>query len=286
MTVFVFLGGALLIAAVLFFHPAIRVKYVERMNRVQRNTEERIERMFAVLNVSQMGTVQMGFGIGAFVVSNLLLWNVMGINALIPAGLLFVAGLFAPHVIIYIAWSKYRRDFSEQLIDGLTLLGNGLRAGLSLQQSVELVSTQAPNPMAKEMSFVLREHRFGVDLDQAIANCAERMGDDDLKLTAISIKTTYRLGGNLASIFSQVVQMIRERKVLKGKADALTAQGKMQALVVGVMPLVILFLASKSNPELIATFFSGPMGWVALFLMFVLDITGYVWVRKISTIDY
>jgi Flp pilus assembly protein TadB len=47
-----------------------------------------------------------------------------------------------------------------------------------------------------------------------------------------------------------------------------------------------LFLASKSNPELIATFFSGPMGWVALFLMFVLDITGYVWVRKISTIDY
>jgi tight adherence protein B len=103
-------------------------------------------------------------------------------------------------------------------------------------------------------------------------------------VTAIQI--TRQLGGNLAEVFDRIVAMVRERKVLAGKAEALTSEGKMQATVVGLLPYGFMFAMIKVNPDLMQLMWTTIPGFLCLVAVIVLDIVGYLWVRKLATVEY
>ena len=145
---------------------------------------------------------------------------------------------------------------------------------------------EMPAPMSQEFELVRREFRVGVDLDVALKNCVNRTADEDLDLVVTAVEITRQLGGNLAEVFDRIVAMVRDRKILAGKADALTSEGKMQALVVGLLPYAFMFAMAKVNPELMRLMWTTLPGFGCLLLVIALDVSGYLWVRKVATVEY
>jgi tight adherence protein B len=145
---------------------------------------------------------------------------------------------------------------------------------------------EMPAPLSQEFELVRREYRVGVDLDVALRNCVSRTKDEDLDLVVTAIQITRQLGGNLAEVFDRIVAMVRDRKILAGKADALTSEGKLQAVVVGLLPYGFLFAMIKVNPELMRLMWTTLPGFIALLLVIILDVVGYLWVRKVANVEY
>jgi tight adherence protein B len=87
-------------------------------------------------------------------------------------------------------------------------------------------------------------------------------------------------------VFDRIVAMVRDRKILAGKADALTSEGKLQAVVVGLLPYGFLFAMIKVNPELMRLMWTTLPGFIALLLVIILDVVGYLWVRKVANVEY
>jgi len=166
------------------------------------------------------------------------------------------------------------------------MMSNGLRSGFTLQQAIDMVIEEMPAPLSQEFDLVRREYKVGVDLDVALKNCVVRTKDEDLGLVVTAIQITRQLGGNLAEVFDKIVKMVRERKILHGKAEALTSEGKMQAMVVGVLPYGFLFAMIKVNPDLMRLMWTTFPGIIALAFVIILDVVGYLWVRKVASIEY
>ncbi len=133
---------------------------------------------------------------------------------------------------------------------------------------------------------MLRQYSLGLDLDEALAKCVTRTGDEDLGLAVTAIAITRQIGGNLAEIFDRIVGMIRERKLLEGKTTALTAQGRMQAMVVACIPYVLGLVVAKVNPEMMKVMWTTIPGFISLGLVVVMDTVGYLWVVKLTKVDY
>jgi tight adherence protein B len=215
-----------------------------------------------------------------------LTWEATPPGPLVVAILAALVAYWIPELAILMMRHRRRKAFSNQLVDGLVLMSNGLRSGFVLPQAIQMLVEEMPAPISQEFRLVQEELRLGVDLDQALENCVTRTQDQDLALVVTAIKITRQLGGNLPEVFDRIVATVRDRKVLQGKAEALTAEGRLQALVVGLLPAVFAFLLIKLNPEMMELMWKTFPGFLALLLAIVLDVVGYLWVRKLSQIKY
>jgi tight adherence protein B len=178
-----------------------------------------------------------------------------------------------------------RALLAEQLVDGLGLLANSIRAGLTLPQSMELLVQEMKPPITQEFGRVLQEYRLGTDLDQAMLNMARRIESRDLDVLVNAVMVTRRSGGNVGEIFQSIAQAIRERFRLEGKVRAMSATGNMQALVMSAMPFGIMGVLWFMQPEYLMLLFTTTMGLGALALVIVLVVVAFFWIRWIMNID-
>lgn len=246
----------------------------------------KLDEMFIFIPLEHLGNIKLA---GAVVIGGivfLMCFNMAPPAPYISAAIGAVLGFYSPEMVI--AWLRKRRrkQFAEQLVDGLVLMANGLRAGFSLQQAIEMLVEESKPPISQEFELVLSEFKMGVELDKALNNCVKRTRDADLELAVIAMSITRQLGGNIAEIFDRIVTMVRARKILEGKVDSLTAQGRLQALVVGLLPYAFGFMLMKIQPSLIRLLWTTVPGFIALLLVIVLDVIGYFWVRKVADVKY
>ncbi|HEX5822943.1 MAG TPA: type II secretion system F family protein [Candidatus Limnocylindrales bacterium] len=182
--------------------------------------------------------------------------------------------------------------FNKQLPDTITLLANGLRAGSSFLQAVELVVRESRPPVSTEFSRVIREVNLGLPFEQAMENMVRRVRSDDLELMATAINIQHTVGGNLAEILDSIAFTIRERIRIKGEIRTLTAQQRLSGYVVGFLPIGLagfLFVAAPAFMEPMFAkppeAFGLPLGVVILltggFMMFL----GFMFIRKIVDIE-
>ncbi len=183
-------------------------------------------------------------------------------------------------------------SFNKQLPDTITLLANGLRAGSSFLQAVELVVRESRPPVSTEFSRVIREVNLGLPFEQAMENMVRRVRSDDLELMATAINIQHTVGGNLAEILDSIAYTIRERIRIQGEIRTLTAQQRLSGYVVGFLPIGLagfLFVAAphfmdpmfQKPPEVLGL----PLGLVILcfggFMMFI----GFMLIRRIVDIE-
>jgi tight adherence protein B len=182
--------------------------------------------------------------------------------------------------------------FNKQLPDTITLLANGLRAGSSFLQAVELVVRESRPPMSTEFSRVIREVNLGLPFEQAMENMVRRVRSDDLELMATAINIQHTVGGNLAEILDSIAFTIRERIRIKGEIRTLTAQQRLSGYVVGFLPIGLAGFLFVAAPHFMDPMFAKPpealglpLGMVILafggFMMFI----GFMLIRRIVDIE-
>ncbi|MHC5038427.1 MAG: type II secretion system F family protein [Planctomycetota bacterium] len=196
-----------------------------------------------------------------------------------------ILGLPVPMIILRVLKSRREKKFGIQLVDALMNMGNALKAGFSLPQSFLQVEKEMDNPISQEFRLLNQEVRIGLSLEEALHHLYQRMPGEDLDLVITSIVISRDLGGNLTEVFDNIAQTIRDRHIIEGKIRALTAQGKLQGIIMVLLPFVVGFAIHIIDPTIIQPLYQTEAGWGIVVMLILMTIIGYFWIRKIVTID-
>lgn len=200
---------------------------------------------------------------------------------LVCAGL----ALLAPTLIVRHLEVKRREKLNNQLVDGLMTLTGGVRAGLNLVQAMEMLLQHHRGPIRQEFAQLLREYQMGMDLNQAMRSAANRIGSPLYRLTFTAIEMHRLRGGDTAESLDRIADSVREIQRLEGKLDALTAQGRTQAGMMAVMPIVFVALLWAIDPQGTAMLFVEPMGRLILLVVVLLIAVAFAWIRRIMSVE-
>ncbi|MEQ4617947.1 MAG: type II secretion system F family protein [Corticimicrobacter sp.] len=194
-------------------------------------------------------------------------------------------GLALPTLLLHKMRQRRLLRFDAQWPDALLSLAGALRAGASVPLALRHIAMQAPVPLAQELGLLLRQQRLGTGFDEALAQLEQRMPTESTGLVVAALRVAGQTGGNLAGILEQMAATLRARLYLQGRIRALTAQGRMQAWIVGSLPLLLLWVLDHMEPDIMAVLWHTPMGWLVLGVLAVLETVGMLLVLRIVRID-
>lgn len=204
----------------------------------------------------------------------------------IAVALVLAAGAFClPRVVVN--WLRTRRleRFNLQLLEALPMMANALRAGFSINQAFESVAEGTDAPMSQEISLFLQQLRVGVSFSEALAALDERVGSEDLTLVCTAIDIARRSGGNLTEIFDSIAETIRARLRIHQHVRTLTAQGRLQGLIIGAMPFLLGIGMAIFKPNLMLPFLGSLIGVITVVAVTLMVALGGLLIRKIVNID-
>lgn len=195
-----------------------------------------------------------------------------------------IVGLIPPMVLKTLA-ARRRAKFVAQLPDMLQLLSSTLKAGYSLMQGVEAVSHEVQDPMGKELRRIVVESRLGRPLEESMNESADRMASPDFAWAVMAIGIQREVGGNLSELLLTVAETMTERERLRRDVKALTAEGRISAIVLGILPFGLGVAMYVINPEYIKTLFNKSIGQVLMGIAFTLMLGGFWWMKKTVEVD-
>lgn len=221
------------------------------------------------------------FGLGSVVFA--FLWP-MVLPGTIAGLAIMVAGWTLPLAIIRYMYENRCTKFVDQMVDGLTIMANGIKAGSNPQESMRRVCDIMKDPIRQEFSQVLFQMQVGDSFESALTDLGVRIPRPDVQMFVTSINILKETGGNLAETFQTIVITIRERQKVEKKIQALTAQGLMQGIIVTMIPFILMIVFFVIDPNFIKPMFNTSLGLVLLFAMITLQIIGGVMIKKLVTI--
>jgi tight adherence protein B len=190
-----------------------------------------------------------------------------------------------PRPIVNMMYQKRVDQFVNQMVDGLGLMSNGMRSGLSVSQSLGLVVQEMPNPIKQEFELILSKNKLGRSLEEAFVDLSQRVVSDEVEMFVTAVNILKETGGNLAETFDTISTLIRERIKVENKIKAMTAQAFWQGIILMCVPPFMAVNMSQSDPETMKPMFETPSGWAALAAVVVLEIVAYVVIKKVTKID-
>ena len=238
-----------------------------------------LEDMFIFVDPTKLFYYQMG----ALVIVPLIVWYVF--DNLVPVVGAAVAITFAPKFAVNYLRKKRLTQFERQLPDSLLMVSGSMRAGASLTVAMESMINEQKPPLSQEFELMLREQRLGVDFDTAMRNMEQRLPLQDFVLVVAALRISREVGGNLAEILETLADTLRRKHQMEGKIDSLTAQGRLQGLIMTMLPIFLLLVLAKMEPESMAPMFNTVAGWATLAVIAVMEVIGYFAIQKIVTID-
>jgi tight adherence protein B len=206
-----------------------------------------------------------------------------GVLLAVPLGLVAPIGA---RLLIRVRSARRRAAFADQLDDSLQLMASSLRAGHSLLRALDSVSQEAASPTAEEFTRIVNETRVGRDLTDALDEVAARMGSDDFTWVAQAIAIHREVGGNLAEVLDTVGHTIRERNAIRRQVKALSAEGKLSAVVLMALPFGVIGFLSVANPAYLSKFTQSLAGWAMLAAVAVMLTVGGLWLKKTVAIRF
>jgi tight adherence protein B len=227
-----------------------------------------------MLFIANVGIVLLG-GFVAWIVSGTAIVTVPVMCALV----------FLPRWLYARMRRRRLKKFEQQLPDALMMLAGGLRAGVSLSSAIQQLVIESEPPLSQEFTLMLREQRLGVTLEESLAHLARRVPTQTVTLVVSAMRIANETGGGLAETLERTSSTVRSTFQIEGKIDALTAQGKLQAWVVGALPLMLMAVLNKMEPEAMSMLWHTPIGWATLLVIGFLEAMGIWLIRKIIAID-
>lgn len=213
---------------------------------------------------------------------------VLGLLSGMPVVVILLAcGMLAaaPRVAIAVLGSRRRRRIVEQLPDALQLWAGLLKSGLGTSAALLQLGTRQPAPLGEELRLVLGETRLGISLDRAVTALCERTACADLRMLSTLLHTHRELGGNLAEALERLSATLRSRLAMEARIRSLTAQGRMQGTVVGLLPLFLALVLLFMEPAAMHALFSTRAGAACIAVILALEVSGFLLIRRIVRID-
>ena len=180
---------------------------------------------------------------------------------------------------------RRRTKFNMQLPEALATMSNALRAGFSISQAFDSVVDQRLAPISEEFEIMQKQLRIGMSFEDALESLSNRVGSDDLTLVTTAILISRKTGGNVTEIFDKISETIRSRMKVERKVRTLTAQGRLQGVIVSVMPILLGVVLTVIKPKMMIPFICSLTGLLSIIGMLALVTIGWLMIRKIIKID-
>ena len=209
-------------------------------------------------------------------------FRTQGLLLAIPMGFL---GFMLPAFYLGMRMGRRQRAIQRQLVEAITLIANSLRSGFGFLQGVQAAAKQLTPPIADELDHLVQDISLGVSTEQALADMGRRVGSEDLDIAITAIVIQRSTGGNLSEILDSVAETMRERERVQGEISSLTAEKHMSGNILGVFPAVLTAGLFLIQPDVMSTLWTEPTGRVLLVIAVVLQLIGFIAIRRIVTID-
>lgn len=200
----------------------------------------------------------------------------------IPA---FGAGLAAPYVTLTIERRRRFEKLEEQLPDAIDVMKRALRAGHPFNSALKLVAEDMDAPISREFSLAFSDVNFGNDLRRALLGLATRVPSTNVMALVTAVLVQKETGGNLAEIFDGLSKVIRGRFRFQRKVRTLSAEGRLSAWILGLVPIVLFAVIWVTTPSYLPPLLYNPIGQKLIAFGVVSMILGVLWMRKIIRID-
>jgi tight adherence protein B len=194
-----------------------------------------------------------------------------------------VAGIIFPNIYLSMLKRRIKNKFSDQLVDALMIMSSSFRGGLSLVQAFEAVVEEMPDPINKEFGMVLGENKMGVSLEEALYHLYNRMPSSAVQQMITAILLARETGGNLPVIFNRIVNNIRESKKIQQNIDTLTIQGRIQGVVMSLLPIAFGFVVYSANKRIFDHMLVSDLGRSLLVYAVISQAIGAFLIWRIST---
>lgn len=195
-----------------------------------------------------------------------------------------VIATLVPLIVVLRMRSKRLHKFDEQLPDALDLLSRALRAGHAFPSAMQMVATEATDPIATEFAITFEEINYGVSVGDAMLNMATRVPSIDLRYFVIAVLLQRETGGNLSELLDNLSMLIRQRFKLLGKIRVLSAEGKLSAYILIALPFATAAMIFLVNPKFMSVLWTDPAGLNVIFAAIVMMILGSFWMWRIVKI--
>jgi len=195
-------------------------------------------------------------------------------------------GMNVPGFILRSKIKKRIKTINSQLGDTIAILSNSLKAGHSFFQAVDSVANEMTGPISEEFIKLQKEINLGGSTEGALENMVERVGSDDVELMVTAVLIQRQIGGNLAEILDNISNTIRQRVKMKGEVKTLTAQGRISGLVISLLPLGLACIMAAISPEQIRLLVTDPIGILMIAMGVVMELIGFIFIRKIVNIEF
>lgn len=271
--------AASIILLTMVFAPSMEGKIRNWQQKKEKIVEKELDRMFEY-NKSPQYIVSFYFilpplfGILGFLVSRFPLLAVVGA----------LVGFFIPTIVLKLRTAKRRQKFNNQILDAIMILSSSLKGGLSLLQSLEVLVEEMPAPMSQEIGLLVRENKMGVTLEESLKRFDKRMQMEELSLVINSVLVARETGGDLTKVFSRLSTTIRDNRKLKESIQTLTLQGKLQGIIMSILPVVFVLWVWNTNHHHFDIMMENEIGRMLLIIAVVLQVVGVVLIHRFSTI--
>jgi tight adherence protein B len=274
----------LITAAVILLSMAIFPTMIEGADKWRQKKEKFVEKELDKMfyDKSPKRIMQLYFILPPVLAGAALLLLQSGILAAVGA----VLGLVVPNVILRTRNRMRKQKFEHQILDAIMILSSSLKGGLSLLQALEVLVEEMPVPMNQEIGLVVRENRMGVSLEESLRHLDKRVDSDDLRLVINSILVARETGGDLTKVLSRLSTTIRDNRKLKESIRTLTLQGRMQGIIMSVLPFLFIWWVVSFNRQHFDIMLQSDTGRMLLFVAIALQVIGMILIRKFSKITF
>jgi len=191
----------------------------------------------------------------------------------------------APYLFLKLAEKDYYKKFNNQLPEALDLLSRAVRSGSALSAGLGMIGEELEDPVSAEFTATVDEINLGLTMTEAMENLCERVPISDLRFFSIAILVQKETGGNIGEILDNISRLIRERIQFKDHVAALTAEGRLSAMVLIGLPILMLIYMYLTNYDYLSLLWTEKLGHYMIFGAVVLQIIGTYVIKRIVDID-
>jgi len=248
--------------------------------------DKQLDLLFALISPEELLRISVLAACGGFVSGCLICLSMPMYLMFVISSIFALLCFFIPRAAVKIMLYRRRNKFSMLFPDGIGIMVNGLKAGLSMMQALEMVAREMPAPLSEEFSIMLKDRKVGKTMDQALNRLVERMPTKDVKIFVMVVKLSQKMGGDVTEAFKRVAETIRNRYAIERKIKALTAETRMQGVVVSCIPFFIAVMFMLVAPEIMKPLVTSMAGVVVLVVILILQAMGGLLMWKLSKIKY